>query len=355
MAQQAGGLICARCRWANTPGARYCAHCGEPLDPTLIAELQRLYTLLTELDAQVAAGLGQGTVQALRDTIRERYLAQRMPQRPSGAPAGAAPATVPLSKPAATMPAAAPVAASVVAPTAAAAPQPHGPVFSWRAFIAEQAIAVMAYLGGFLLLIATLTFEVGGWQALPDLAKLAGVLAVYILFGLLGAALRRSTSLRTVGRVYLGIFALMTPLAALAVYRFELQARGFPIAGMICIASGYAAVVYLSLAARTRFVTYAYLGWATLLLAALAIPPWALLAQAWWIPIANIMALALLTPHFLRRRTGAATWLETLGPSATQLSAGAAILGVATTIMLSLQVAGGAFDATVGDEQRAAR
>ncbi len=212
----------------------------------------------------------------------------------------------------------------------------------------------MAYLGGFLLLIATLTFEVGGWQALPDIIKLAGVLAVYLLFGLLGAALRRSISLRTVGRVYLGIFALMTPLAALAVYRFELQARGFPIAGMICLAAGYAAVVYLSLAARTRFVTYAYLGWAALLLAALAIPPWALLEQFWWIPITSILALALLAPRFLRLRAGSAPALETLEPSATQFSAVAALLGAAATIVLSLHVANGAFDSAVDEQQRAA-
>ena len=55
-----------------------------------------------------------------------------------------------------------PQVAPAAQPFQPAAETTPGPVFSWRAFIADQAIAVMAYLGGFLLLIATLTFEVSG-------------------------------------------------------------------------------------------------------------------------------------------------------------------------------------------------
>ena len=363
MAHQAGWIICPKCNWANTPGTRYCAHCGEPVDPQLLAELQRLYTVLIELDRQVADGLGSGTVESLRDTFRERYLSQRTPQRPAAAattpPPTAAPVTTPQQQAPTpvTTPVAAPVAATVIASVVAPIPaQPHGPVFSWRAFIAEQAIAVMAYLGGFLLLIATLTFEVGGWQALPDIAKLGGVLLVYLIFGVLGISLRHVASLRTVSRVYLGVFALMTPLAALAVYRFELQARGFSVSGMICLAAAYTTVIYLALAIRTGFVTYAYLGWAALLLSALAIPPWAALALIWWIPVISLVALVLLAPHTLMRWRGAATgaWLEAIEPSGVQISAGAAALGLLATGALAakllLQIPGGA----PADQQRAA-
>ncbi|HEX8994826.1 MAG TPA: zinc ribbon domain-containing protein [Ktedonobacterales bacterium] len=343
MASQGRAVICARCGRANTPINRYCATCGEPIDPRLIADLQRDYTVLTALDAQIAQGLGSATVESLRDTIRERYLAQR---RPLGQPAPAATAAAATAAAAHTLPEATPAEqpqpwpTPPVAPVAPVAPaQPHGPVFSWRAFIAEQAIAVMAYLGGFLLLIATLTFEVGGWQALPDIAKLGGVLVVYVVFGLLGVSLRRVTSLRTVSRVYLGVFALMTPLAALAVYRFELQARGFSVAGMVCLAAAYAAVVYLALAARTRFITYAYLGWMALLVAALAIPSWALLSREWVFPIIAVMALLLLTPRALRQRGGAhaADWLATLELPATQISAAAAMLAAVATIVMGMQ------------------
>ncbi|MDE3228330.1 MAG: zinc ribbon domain-containing protein, partial [Chloroflexota bacterium] len=358
MTSPGNGLLCARCHLMNSADARYCARCGEPVNPQLVADLRRIYETLTELDERIAAGEGALSVQALRDTLRERYLAER--SGPQGAAAGvAAPPTVPLaqSAPAAqgaaaspsvplaqrAIPVTPPLSVAPVAPAAAlvAPAQPHGPVFSWRAFIAEQAIAVMAYLGGFLLLIATLTFEVGGWQALPDIAKLGGVLGVYLIFGALGIGLRRAASLRTVSRVYLGVFALMTPLAALAVYRFELQARGFSIAGMVCLAAAYAAVVYLALAVRTRFVTYAYLGWAALLLSALAIPTWAQASHYWWIPVANLVALLLLAPRLLRLARPSFGWLDAIEPSATQISASVASLGALATILLELATANG--------------
>jgi hypothetical protein len=166
-------------------------------------------------------------------------------------------------------------------------------VFSWRAFVADQAIAIMAYLGGFLLLVATLAFEVGGWQDLANGAKLAAVVVVYVVFGALGITLRRSVQLRTVGRAYLGVFALMTPLVALAVYRFELQPLGFPIAGMVCVAAAYAAAIYLLLAQRTGFVAYAYLGWTALTAAALAVVPWASATPEWY-PVALAAASVVL-------------------------------------------------------------
>ncbi|HEX8731913.1 MAG TPA: hypothetical protein VF725_07605, partial [Ktedonobacterales bacterium] len=354
MSSPGNGLLCVRCHLMNSADARYCARCGEPVNPQLVADLRRIFETLTELDERIAAGEGAMSVQTLRDTLRERYLAERA--GPPGAAAGvAAPPTVPLAQPA---PAAQEIAAppsvplgqraipgtppAPVAPAALVAPaQPHGPVFSWRAFIAEQAIAVMAYLGGFLLLIATLTFEVGGWQALPDIAKLGGVLGVYLLFGALGIGLRRATSLRTVSRVYLGVFALMTPLAALAVYRFELQARGFPIAGTVCLAAAYAAVVYLALGVRTRFVTYAYLGWAALLVSALAIPTWAQASHYWWIPVANLVALLLLAPRLLRLARPTLDWLDAIEPSATQISASVGSLGALATVLLALATANG--------------
>ena len=170
------------------------------------------------------------------------------------------------------VPLAAPVAA---VPPVAVPPGPPQPVFSWRAFLAEQAIAIMAYMGGFLLLIATLSFEIGGWQALSLGLKLGAVCAVYVLFGLLGLTFRRSERLRTVGGAYLAVFALLTPLLALGIYRFGLQAAGFSAAGMLCLSSFYAAIIYLTLAWHTRFLTYAYLGWTGVIVGALAAVFWA--------------------------------------------------------------------------------
>lgn len=311
--------MCPQCGKTMPAGARYCPSCGEPVEAGLVAELQQMYAELRQLDSWVNAGKGGYTVKALRGEILARYLELRTPA-PAMATAGASAAEaeraekIPAATSSAAAPMAAPTAVDVQAAAVAAAP---GPVFSWRAFIAEQAIAIMAYLGGFLLLVATLSFEVGGWQVLDNTVKLAAVCAVYVVFGALGVALPRVASLRTVGRAYLAVFALMTPLVALAVYRFELQQRGFSPYGMLCLAAAYGAVIYLSLAWRTRFATYAYLGWAAGLVAALAVVPWTGVDKMWWLPEMAVVSLALLTPRRLRR----VAVMAALEEPATQLAA----------------------------------
>jgi hypothetical protein len=339
---QAPGIVCTHCGQPAAPGTRYCARCGEAVDPALVAELQGLYTTLRDLDSRIAAGRGAQPVAELRVEYRARYMALRSrPAGEYGAAAVAAPITAPLGFLSASV-----LPATQVAPPGTAAAQttpkgrrtaparPAGPAFSWQAFLAEQAIAIMAYLGGFLLLVATLSFEVGGWQVLPNLVKLAVVCAVYLVFGGLGFALRRSTRLGTVGRAYLGVFALMTPLVALAVYRFQLQASGFPASGMLCVSALYAAIVYLTLGLRTRFITYAYLGWSALIVAALASIPWSGAPAEWWAFALASAALVLLAPRWVRR-FGIA---EALGPAATQLSAAAALAAVLGVETLELRV-----------------
>ncbi len=160
----------------------------------------------------------------------------------------------------------------------------------------------MAYMGGFLLLVATLAFEVGGWQDLASGFKLAAVVAVYVVFGVLGFVLRRSAHLRTVGRAYLGVFALMTPLVALAAYRFELQPLGFPVIGMVCVTAAYAAAIYLTLAQRTAFIAYAYLGWMSFTVAALAIVPWSSSPGVWYLVALAATSVVLLASEWLAAR-----------------------------------------------------
>ncbi|MEO7003574.1 MAG: zinc ribbon domain-containing protein, partial [Ktedonobacterales bacterium] len=170
-------LLCPRCGQPFASAARYCLRCGEPVDPQLIAQLQMLYATLTDLDARIAQGKGAETITTLRDDYRAQYLSMR-----KGAPepaaatttattttapavATAAPPTIPLSPAASASSAPAGTFAPTpsvapVRPIQAPIPEPaSGPAFVWQAFIAEQAIAIMAYLGGFLLLVATLTFE----------------------------------------------------------------------------------------------------------------------------------------------------------------------------------------------------
>jgi hypothetical protein len=300
-------IICPRCKAPSLPGTDYCLRCGEVLGPSIKAELQRLALILRDLDARIAAGKGSQTVADLREEYYSRYEDQRRAPWLRKAPPAAAAASeiiapVPTAAPAPVRPPIAPEPAAVPLPTAApATAAPAGPVFSWRAFAAEQAIAIMAYLGGFLALVATLTLVVSKGQNLPTLT-LAVIALVYVSFGAAGFGLRRVERLRTVSRVYLAVFALMTPLVALALYRYELQALHVPVAGMLCISAVYATIVYLGLAVQTRFLTYAYLGWTALMVAALAIIPWTRIDLQWWVFDLGVVTLALLGPHHLRQR-----------------------------------------------------
>ncbi|HKD75387.1 MAG TPA: hypothetical protein VKB76_07825, partial [Ktedonobacterales bacterium] len=326
---------CSNCLTPFLPGTRYCANCGQAVDPVLVAELQWLFRSLKDLDERIAAGQGDSTITQLRDQYREAYLAQRQSEihaRPATVPQPPATEWPIASQSPAPSPAdayAARVRATGVTPPATPAspvPEPR-PIFSWREFVQEQAIAIMAYLGGFLLLVATLSFEVGAWQFLTDGVKLLVVAIVYVVFGILGFAMRQAERLRTVGRAYLGVFALMTPLVCLAIYRFALQPLHFSGYAMLSLSSFYAAVVYLALAWRTRFATYSYLGWVSLLVGALAIIPWQTLPWDWWTFTVAVVGLVMLIPREFRRFEAVAIVADS-GAQLAGVATAAAVLGV---------------------------
>ena len=348
-------IVCSRCGNSVPRTTRYCPRCGEPIDAKLVDELQSLYSRLRVFDAVIADGTGDRSVADLRAEYLQRYLDLRR------GPVTAAPTTVPLMPTAHTTPPVSPVtAAPSPAPTSTSVPvgavasatsasgaatgtppAQAGPVFSWRHFVAEQAIAIMAYLGGFLLLVATLAFVVGAWQVLPSLAKFIAVVVVYVAFGGAGFAFRNSERLRTVGRVYLGVFALMTPLVALALYRFELQdIPNFPISAMICLSAAYAAIIYLALAWRTQFVTYAYLGWTSLGVAGLAIIAWLDAPKEWTFFVLGAIGIVLLLPHHLRRVGRLADFIAIAAEPALQLGALASSVAAIGTLILGLTIWG---------------
>src|SRR5690348_17237070 len=338
-------IRCPHCGRIIQAAATYCSYCGEALDPALVAELQWLYGALNDLDTRIARGEGDQTITALRDEYRDRYLTAR--RAPAAAPASASAIPAASSPTRAPSPAAASAAPSSSAPSAPAAPlapvapstpprpRPDGPVFSWQAFLSEQAIAIMMYMGGFLGLVAMLSFEIGGWQSLDLRVKLGTIIVVYVAFGALGLVVRRIARLRAVGGVYLGVFALMTPLVALGIYRFGLQAAGFSAAAMLSLSSAYAAIVYLALAWRTRFMTYAYLGWSAMILAALAIIFWADVPRESLVVALAVVSLALLVPGLLHRFSLAAL----LGTPALQLAVVTSLAATAGTLYLWLMLA----------------
>jgi hypothetical protein len=293
----AGATICPHCHHEVAPGSAYCPNCGEAIDPALVAELQWLYRTLGDLDRRIAAGQGDMTVTALREDYHAQYLAKRTSAGGAYLPG----------------------AASAAAPPPAVPATPQGTPFSWSAFFAEQSIAIMAYIGAFLLLIATLIFEIGRWQALGDSVKLAAVVGVYLLFGGLGQWLRRVARLRTVGGAYLVVFALLTPLVALAVYLFALRGQGVSIAGMVCLSACYAVAIYLVLALQTRLAAYSYFAWIALAIATQALLPWIAAPSAWWSFALSATALALLAPRRLK-------WPAHFAEAATMVAAGASAL-----------------------------
>lgn len=311
-------IICPRCKKMTPPGTAYCPRCGEALDPKITAELQWLVTILRDLDTLIAGDQGDKTVADLHEEYYTRY--QELRRAPwlrdaeATRPAPASSTTATTSEgippePDAALPPETPAAPPLVSrahmsvrapiPAPAVPSASAGPVFSWRAFAADQAIAIMAYLGGFLALVATLTLVVSKGANLPTLT-LSIVSLVYLSFGAAGFSLRGIKRLRTVSRVYLAVFALMTPLVALAIYRYGLQSLNFPVAGMLCISAVYASIVYLGLAVQTRFATYAYLGWTSLIVAALSILPWIHADLQWWVFTLGVTTLVLIAPFYLR-------------------------------------------------------
>jgi hypothetical protein len=126
-----------------------------------------------------------------------------------------------------------------------------------REFVSEHGILLLSYLGAFLLVIATLLFEIYGTTGNDGGTRFGGVLALDVVFGVAGFVCFSRPTLRFVGRSYIAIFALMTPLVFAAAYVFLLKAAGLDVnlavlgAGVACI------VLYGALSIRLESRGYA--------------------------------------------------------------------------------------------------
>src|SRR5262245_16786446 len=116
-------------------------------------------------------------------------------------------------------------------PAAAARPAPAatgralGPAAA--EFLGEHSILLLSYTGAFLLIVATVLYELYAVAGLGGGLRFAGVLGLDVVFGAAGWAGLRSRRLRLVGHTYVAIFALLAPLVAVAAYVFlGLGARG---------------------------------------------------------------------------------------------------------------------------------
>lgn len=265
--KQTPTLYCDCCGLAiNTQAGEDCPRCNYPIGAS--KEERFLESALHDLRRVAAYGGANVTVAGLISRYQARLSYLR--QLKVGVAATNAP-TVHVKEPLAVANAQAPVApvARPIAPVpVASSPQR---IFSWRSFLVDRSVAIVASLGAFLLLIGALAFIVTNTAQSPFLTFLI-ILSLHVLFGGIGVSTYRFPSLRFVSRLYTSIAVLLVPLVGYAGYNLiQEHVIKLPASALIAIAAAYAAIVYAALAVSQRFVAYGYLGAAALVVVDLAI------------------------------------------------------------------------------------
>ncbi|HEV1998434.1 MAG TPA: hypothetical protein VGR61_09940 [Candidatus Dormibacteraeota bacterium] len=268
--------------------AAACVSMGLACTPEVFAGMQRELGGLDELIGtlprlQPGNGLTQEGLEELGRQIGARrgeyarLMAQTAPRQP--APANSA------SLPAPSLPA---VPGQVGSPSGRVAapgltvrnvllgpPAPPSPAFSLQGFLSEHGILVISYVGAFLLIVATLLFEVYGTTGADGVVRFGAVMVLTVFFAAAGWYGLRSDRLRLVGRSYVAVAALMTPLDFAAAYSFLVLNRfGISVAVAVTLAGASCALLYGVLARGLRSVAYAHMsllavavGWAGFLTA----------------------------------------------------------------------------------------
>jgi len=132
----------------------------------------------------------------------------------------------------------------------AAAPEavpavPSTPTISLRDLFAEHSVAILASLGAFLLVVATVLFELYGTVGLGGGARLGAVIALNLVFAGAGYLANRQDRLRSVGSIYIGLAAVLLPLVGLAAWTFlQLGERGITVDQALAVTAGACAITY---------------------------------------------------------------------------------------------------------------
>jgi hypothetical protein len=138
------------------------------------------------------------------------------------------------------------------------APSPPGP--SMREFFADNSILIISIAGAFLLIVATLLFEIYGTTGFGGEVRFTGVLALNLIFGAAGYLCLGRSRLRLVGQTYLAIFALMVPLTIAAAWVFlTLESRGISRELALGMGGVSCSILYAVLALRLQSRGYAAL------------------------------------------------------------------------------------------------
>jgi hypothetical protein len=160
------------------------------------------------------------------------------------------------SRPAQTAAAGQTVGASHPAPAAVPAAPAHPPI-SLRDLFAEHSVLILASLGAFLLVVATVLFELYGTVGLGGGVRLAAVVALDIIFAAAGYVALRRPDLRSVGQIYTALAAVLLPLVGLAAWTFlELGSRGITVDQALAVTGAACAFVYGGLAISLGLRSY---------------------------------------------------------------------------------------------------
>ncbi|HXC77025.1 MAG TPA: hypothetical protein VNU19_08230, partial [Candidatus Acidoferrum sp.] len=134
---------------------------------------------------------------------------------------------------------------------------PAAPSISMRDLFAEHSVLILAALGAFLLVVATVLFELYGTVGLGGSVRLAAVVALDVIFAVAGYLALGQQRLRLVGQIYTAIAAALLPLVGVAAWTFlALGARGITIDQALAVTGAACAFVYGGLARRLGLRAY---------------------------------------------------------------------------------------------------
>ena len=217
-------VIASHCYYCGRPVSPqendYCSYCHYPVSAA--KEEAYLSSALASLQQAMSFGGAQLKVVELYQRYQKRLgILQKLSASPvspasaaENAPEGAAPATARVASVVYQMHT--PGQAEAAAPPVPLNPPGPGSLFSWRSFLADNAINIVASLGAFLVLVGALSF-VAATSSL--LLAFMIVFAVHAVFGITGIVTHRFASFRIVSRIYTAIFALLIPLVGFSAYR----------------------------------------------------------------------------------------------------------------------------------------
>jgi len=159
---------------------------------------------------------------------------------------------------------------------AAKPPPPPARTISLRDLFAENSVLVLAAIGAFLLVVATVLFELYGTTGLGGGVRLGAVVVLNITFAAAGYFARRRKGLETVGQIYIALAAVLLPLVGVAAWTFlDLGARGIAVYQAVAVTAAACTVVYGALAMRLDLRAYGEITGVAILVTVVSVSRWA--------------------------------------------------------------------------------